>query len=158
MIQRSIIFRQWCLVTALFAFGGGMRANAALGDTVNSVQSDAQRMKASVRVQQAANYTVHELLGEGGTTVREYVSPQGKVFAVSWQGPVRPDLQQLLGPYYQQAVQAVQQDKAQRVGRRPISIQQPNLVVQMGGHQRAFSGRAYLPDMVPNAVAKEEIR
>jgi hypothetical protein len=115
-------------------------------------------MKASVRVKQAANYSVHELQATGGSTVREYVSPEGKVFAVAWEGPARPDLEQLLGPYYQQAVQAVQASKSQRVGRRPISIQQPNLVVQMGGHQRAFSGRAFIPDMMPSAVRNEEIR
>src|SRR5512147_1895452 len=152
MFQCSRAVPQWCLAFALFTLGSVVPANAALGDTVSSVQSDAQRMKASVKVQQAANYTVHELQGNAGSTVREYVSPQGRVFAVAWEGPVRPDLQKLLGPYYQQAVQAVQASKAQRVGRRPISIQQPNLVVQMGGHQRAFSGRAYVPDMVPSAV------
>jgi hypothetical protein len=115
-------------------------------------------MKASVRVKQAANYSVHELQAAGGATVREYVSPQGKVFAVAWEGPARPDLEQLLGPYYQQALEAVQASKSQRVGRRPISVQQPNLVVQMGGHQRAFTGRAYIPDMMPTAVRNEEIR
>ena len=77
---------------------------------------------------------------------------------MSWEGPVRPDLQQLLGPYYQQVLQAVQAEKAQHPGRHPISIQQPGLVFQFSGHQRALSGRAYVPQLMPAAVRAEQIR
>lgn len=133
-------------------------AAASLGDNVASVQTDAQHLRASVRVAQKANYTVHEMQGAAGTAIREYVSPAGKVFGVSWEGPVRPDLQQLLGSYYQRASQLVQQQKAQRSGRHPIFVQQPDLVVQMTGHQRAFSGRVYIPNLVPSNVTAQEIR
>jgi hypothetical protein len=158
MIQGSTIFRQWHLLTALFACLTAIPLHAALGDTVTSVQSDARQMKASVQVRQAANYSVHELQATGGTTVREFVSPEGKVFAVAWEGPAPPDLQQLLGSYYQKAVEAVQASKSQRVGRHPVSVQQPDLVIQISGHQRSFSGRAYLPNMMPDAVSREQIR
>jgi hypothetical protein len=156
MLERSIM--SWCAAVVLTASLMVAPAQASLGDTVSSVQSDAQHLKASVRITQSANYSVHELQATGGTTVREYISPEGKVFGVAWQGAARPDLQQLLGTYYQSVVQAVQAEKAQHPGRHPISIQQPGLVVQMGGHQRAFSGRAYLPSMMPSAVRAEEIR
>jgi hypothetical protein len=92
-----------------------------------------------------------------GATVREYVSG-GKVFAVAWQGTARPDLQQLLGPYYTRAMELVRADKLKRPGRHPISIHQSDIVFQMGGHQRGFVGRAYVPDMVPSAVRAVEIR
>jgi len=133
-------------------------AAASLGDNEASVQTDAQHLRASVRVAQKTNYNVHEMLGTAGTTIREFVSPEGKVFGVSWSGPVRPDLQQLLGSYYQRASQLVQQDKAQRNGRHPISISQPDLVIQMGGHQRAFSGHVYVPSLTPANVTAQEIR
>jgi hypothetical protein len=30
--------------------------------------------------------------------------------------------------------------------------------VEMGGHMRALSGRAYVPDMLPQSVRAEEVR
>jgi len=133
-------------------------ATASLGDNESSVQTDAQHLRASVRVAQQNNYTVHEMTASAGTTVREYVSPEGKVFGVSWQGPARPDLQQLLGSYYQRASDLVQQQKSQRNGRHPISVSEPDLVVQMGGRQRAFAGRVYVPSLMPSNVTAQEIR
>jgi hypothetical protein len=162
-MARRVIVRQrstipWCVALISISFLMSLSASASLGDNVSSVQSDAQHLKASVRVTQTQNYAVHELQASGGTTVREYISPEGKVFAVAWQGPARPDLQQLLGTYYETVVQALQADKAQHPGRHPISIQQPGLVVQMGGHQRDFSGNAYVPALMPSAIRAEEIR
>jgi len=130
---------------------------AALGGDANSVQTDQQHFKASMQITQNSACTIHEMQAEGGIIVREYVS-QGKVFGVSWEGPARPDLRQLLGQYYEEFVQAVEAAKSQQVGRRPLDIQEPDLVVQFSGHQRAYTGRAYAPQMVPSGMSAEEIR
>jgi len=143
-------------VAVLAALAMALPASASLGDAVSTVQTDAQHMRAGVRVTQSANYQVHEMQAAGGT-VREYVS-DGKVFGVAWQGAARPDLHQLLGSYYATVQQAVQKEKAQRAGRRPVYINQPGLVVEMSGHQRAFTGHAYIPNMMPTSVKAEEIR
>jgi len=158
MLRRSLVRRSFCAAVAVSALMFSCSASASLGDDVNSVQSDATHLKASVRVTQSANYSVHEMQAAGGTAVREYISPTGKVFAVAWQGAARPDLQQLLGSYYSRVAQAVQAEKMKRVGRHPISIQEPDLVVGTGGHPRAFTGRAYVPSIMPAAVRTEEIR
>ena len=42
--------------------------------------------------------------------------------------------------------------------RGPLLIQEPGLVVQSGGHMRAYFGRAYIPDQVPQGVNIEEIK
>jgi hypothetical protein len=131
-------------------------ASATLGESVNSVRTDAQHLRASARVRQASGYEVHEMQ-VSGATVREYAS-DGKVFAVAWQGMARPDLRQLLGSYYPQLQQAVAAEKAQRAGRHPVDISEGDLVVQMGGHQRAFVGRAYVRSIMPAAVKIEDIR
>ena len=133
-------------------------ASAVLGGDVSSVQTDMAHMKGSVRLTQTGPYTIHEIQTPTGTTVREYVSGQGTVFGVAWQGPFIPDLQQLLGTYFQQYSAGVQAHKAKYVGRRPLSIQQPGLVVQTGGHMRAYFGRAYVPELVPQGVTIEEIQ
>jgi hypothetical protein len=130
-------------------------AFAALGGDVASVQSDAVSMKASVRSTPMQAYMVHEIRGSG-TVVREYVSPAGKVFAVAWEGPFRPDLRQVLGTYFQQFQQAVE-SHSRRV-RGPVAIETPGLVVYSSGHMRAFVGKAYIPDMLPQGVAPEAIK
>jgi len=134
------------------------RAWAALGGDVSSVHNDIARMKGTLRVQQGESYAVHEIKAQTGTVVREYVSPTGTVFAVSWGGPFVPDMQQLLGAYFQQYSAAVKAQKASHVGRRPINIQEPGLVVQAGGHMRSYSGRVYVPGLVPEGVKAEDIR
>ena len=134
------------------------RASAALGGDESSIQADQNQMKAAKKtVSTTSNYSVHQLQSEGGATVKEFVSPQGRVFGVTWQGPVMPNLQQLLGDYYAQFQQAAAAGRAAR-RRGPVVIQQPGLVVESGGHMRAYTGRAYVPGMLPEGVQAKEIR
>ena len=133
-------------------------ALASLGGDVASVQSDQAKMQGSLRTSSNNSYTVHEIQSPTGVAVKEYASPAGKVFAVTWQGPFHPDLRQLLGLYFDQFTQAEQAQRAQRRGRGPVRIQEPGLVVQVSGHIRAFTGKAYVPQMLPAGVRAEDIR
>jgi Protein of unknown function (DUF2844) len=130
-------------------------ARAALGGDVTSVQNDAVRMKGAVRSTFGAAYTVHEITAAGGSVVREYISPQGKVFAVSWHGPVLPDFQQLLGDYYADFRQGVQ-SRERRI-RGPVVVEKPGVVIQSAGHMRNFMGRAYLTNQLPQGVSAQTI-
>src|SRR5258708_36117839 len=131
---------------------------AGLGGAASSVQADQAHMQGSLRTTQTEAYTVHEIKAATGTVVREYVSTSGNVFAVAWQGPWPPEMRQILAGYFQQYQQAMQAQASTRAGRRPLPIEQPGLVVQSGGHMRSFAGRAYIPEMLPQGVSKEEIR
>jgi uncharacterized protein DUF2844 len=133
-------------------------ASASLGGDATSVQADQAKMQGSLRTTSNAAYTLHEIQTPTGVAVKEYLSTTGKVFAVTWQGPFHPDLRQLLGTYFDQFVQAEQAQRAQRRGRGPMQIQQAGLVVQVGGHMRAFVGKAYVPQMLPAGVRAEDIR
>lgn len=139
------------LVLLLFC----LPAFATLGEKAASVQADQTRMKGSIRVTQTAAYSVHEIQAEPGVVVREYASPQGTVFAVSWRGPGHPDMHQLLGSYFAQYAQAAQAKKSRR---GPLRIQQPGLVVEVSGHARALAGRVYVPQLLPQGVQAEEIK
>lgn len=130
-------------------------AFAALGQDVGSVQSDGARMKAEVRVVPGITYTVHELAAPTGTRVREFVTPQGQVFAVTWQGQYMPDLRQLLGEYFDQYMQAAQ--VTPRVHRRGLHIESGDLVFESGGHMRSMVGRAYLRSKLPDGVSVDAI-
>ncbi len=132
------------------------QAHAALGEDVASVEADRQHMKAQVRVSMAPQgYTVHEIQTPMNTLVREYVSPSGKVFAVSWRGPVLPDLQQTLGSYYQSYQAAAQ---APHAGHRHLSVERADIVIHSNGHMRAFSGFAYIPALLPTNLNPSDIQ
>jgi hypothetical protein len=133
-------------------------ALAALGGDVASVQEDQARMKGRLKTTESMTYTVHEIKADTGTVVREYVSPAGEVFGVSWQGPFIPDMQQLLGTYFDAYSSAAQAQRTAHRGRAPLNIQQAGLVVESNGHMRSYSGRAYDPGKLPRGVGANDIR
>jgi hypothetical protein len=130
-------------------------AFAVLGGAPMATQADAVQMKEGVRVAGAAGFSVHELQLPSGTAVREYVSPDNQVFALAWQGPFMPDMQALLGSYFRHYAKATERIHA---GRRPVNIQNPDMVMHAGGHQRAFHGHAYLPGRLPPGVTLDDIQ
>ena len=132
--------------------------SASLGRDATSVQEDVARMQGTLRTSSGDSYTLHEIQTPTGVAVKEYASPVGRVFAVTWKGPFHPDLRQLLGPYYDEYVQAVRTQRTQRGGRGPILIQHPGLVIQVSGHLRSFTGRAYIPQRLPAGMHVEDIR
>src|SRR5271165_5279646 len=136
-------------------------AMAALGDNAASVLTDQARMKGTLRSVDAQAYVMHEITSSTGTVVREFVSPAGAVFGVAWEGQFPPDLQQLLGPYYQQAQQvqkAASSAQQQRQRRAPVVIETPGLVMYETGHMRSFHGQAYIPQLIPQGVQASDIR
>jgi hypothetical protein len=139
-------------VVVLIVWALSSPAMAALGGTVDSVQADGVRMKATDKVVRKDAYTVHEIEDSTGTVVREYVSNAGTVFGVSWQGPFVPDMRQILGSYFERYSQAARAQREGQVGRNRLEIRESGFVVQTAGHQRAYSGRAYDERLLPPAV------
>jgi hypothetical protein len=125
---------------------------AVLGGPAESVVTDQLRLHAKRTVVEMQEYTLHVISMDDGTLIREYVTPGGRVFGVSWSGPTIPDLTQLLGSYsgeFQNAVHA----KAGR--RRPAVVHDSDLVVESSGHMRTFYGRAYVNSMLPGGVTQD---
>jgi hypothetical protein len=131
-------------------------AFAVLGQDVSSVQSDGVRIKAAVNVLPDRSYSVHQMRAPTGTAVKEFVSPSGQVFGVSWQGPSTPDLRQLLGDYFDQYMQAAQ--TTPRRYRGSVHIETEDLVFESGGHMRFKVGRAYLRSRLPEGVVADNVR
>jgi hypothetical protein len=128
---------------------------ATLGGTVDTVQGDGLSMHATRHVATHASYDVHELALGSGTLVREFVAPSGVVFGVAWQGPIKPDLNQLLGAQFPRMVAAAQSPHGDH---RTLSVHAADLVIDSGGRMRSFAGRAYLPALVPAGVPVGHIR
>jgi hypothetical protein len=131
---------------------------ASLGQDVASVEDDRAQMQGSRSIIAAENYTIHEIQAPTGTVVREFALPDGTVFAIAWQGPFIPNLRQLLSTYFEAFSQAAQTQKAHRPGHGPLLVQTPDLVVEAGGHMRAFFGRAYIPQLLPPKIDGGGIR
>jgi hypothetical protein len=154
--DRSVRFRAGLVAGWLSAslLGPGI-ALAGLGDDGSMVDRDVIELRAQRTVNQSSAYSVHELTLPGGTTVREYLTPAQKVFAVSWRGPSIPDLQLLLGTHFPRFQNAV---RAMGRARRPVMVQESDLVIESGGHPRAFSGMAYLPRLMPPGFSADRIQ
>lgn len=130
-------------------------AEAALGAPYASIASDQTTFGASIKATPHDGYSVHELTLPSGTLVREYGAVNGTVFAVAWNGPAKPNLSQLLGRYFSDFVTAA---KATPGGRNHLTLARSDLVIEAGGHMRAFFGRAYLAAAIPAGVSSDALR
>jgi len=130
-------------------------AFATLGEPESSIQGEGQLAHASIKETNRGTYSVHEIQQPSGTIIREYAVPGGNVFAVTWHGPFVPNLRQTLGSYFDEyAAEA----KAGRQDRNHVQVHQSDLVVQVGGHMRAYSGLAYLPQAMPAGVTVGDLQ
>ena len=130
-------------------------SQAALGEPEASVQFDRERLQASDRVIAHSSYSVHQMATPAGTTIRQFVSPSGNVFAVAWEG-TSPDLHQLLGSRFDEYLAAVQAMHSRRG--RGVHIDTGDMVVDTGGHMGFVQGRAFLKSAMPQEVKADEIR
>ncbi len=151
-------------VAATLLLGFSPPASASLGGASSSVEADSARMNASRQVTLHNSYAIHQITAPQGTVVNEYVSPEGKVFAVSWHGQFPPQMQQILGTYFEQYVAALKaqaqlnQAPPRAYGHQPLNLQLPGLVVQTSGQMGAYSGRAYIPEMLPQGTLVGQIQ
>ena len=146
----------FCLGLLMVVFAPG-RAQAALGGSVDSIESDRKVLSAvrgSTTVQ--SGYTVHEI-DYPGTAVREYVSANDIVFAIAWNGIRSPDLSALLGSYADQYKEALA-NTPHRPGVRHSSVKGDDVVVERWGQVRNLQGRAYAPALIPPGVGIDEIK
>jgi Protein of unknown function (DUF2844) len=125
-------------------------ASATLGEPESSVAAEPQQSRASIKASDLGTYRVHVSQLPSGTVVREYVAPNGNVFAVTWRGPFVPNLKELLGRYFDEYATGA---AAHRIDRHHVEVRQSDLVVQASGHMRATAGRAYLPQALPSGVS-----
>jgi len=130
---------------------------AALGGSAESVAADQVKFQAKHKSVAMPEYTIHEISRNDGGIIREYVTPAGKVFGIFWSGSYIPDLSQLLGSYSAEFRNTLlAQPKS--FGRRPAAVHNSDLVVETGGHMRAFQGRAYVNYLLPAGVSPEIVK
>jgi len=134
---------------------GALPAWAALGEYEGSVSLDQQVLRGEIREVAQTGYKYHQIITPEGAVIREYVSTEGKVFAISWHARFIPNLPQLLGSYFPRVQQAAQA----RVGRSgPLVIQTGDFVYFSGGRMMNYHGSAYVPGLLPKNVTAEVVR
>ncbi len=130
-------------------------ANATLGENIVTAGEGRLQAKVPLRTQPALGFSIYETRNDFGTTIREYADITGKVFAVTWSGPLMPDLRQLLGPYFPQYAA---NDGDRKGGHSHRTVRQEDLIVHSSGRMRAFSGKAYLASAVPTGVIIDDLQ
>lgn len=128
---------------------------ASLGEYEGSVNLDQQVLHGTVREEVHTGYKLHQIMTSDGAVVREYISPEGKVFAISWHAHFIPNLQQLLGSYFPRVQQAAQA-KVQRGA--PLVIRTADFIYFSAGRMGDFHGSAYVPGLSPKNVTAEVVR
>jgi hypothetical protein len=142
-------FRNVLVATAALvccSLGAAHEARATLGGDEASVATNEHALAAARQVRKLAVGERHDLTLPSGIVVHEYLSPSGAVYAVTWRGPLRPDLRELLGPYFGQL-----SNRAPGSHHR-LDFTGVDLRVQSMGHRHASSGRAWVPSLVPAGV------
>ncbi|RFU46502.1 DUF2844 domain-containing protein [Paraburkholderia sp. DHOC27] len=101
-------------------------------------------------------------LDAGGTTVNEYASNSGQIFAYTWQGPTMPDLPALLGAYAPSwragAIAANDAVGLGGAGLHESRVTRSDVVVEAGGQMRSYVGRAWLPAALPPGVTPDALQ
>jgi len=144
------------LLSLLLTLPLPLPAAAGLGGDATPVAAEQKAGKSIIRrAVPARNYTIQDIPSADGTTIREFVTAEGKVFGVTWTGPVMPNLEQLFGAHFEAYREAV---AGRSRGRGPVRVDRSDLVVESSGRMRAFRGRAYVPQMLPAGVTADEIR
>jgi hypothetical protein len=135
-------------------------ACATLGEKVATVEADRVRLQGERRVVQGATAHVetHVIALADGSRIKEFVAPDGIVFAVSWSTRLKPRLESLLGAHAPRYAAAARQSLATPGIRRNVMLASDDLVVQASAHLNAHVGLAYLRSRVPEGVRIDDLR
>lgn len=144
------------LVILAISWAGSRHAYATLGQGADSIANDRKALGAAKRSGVSrSKYSVQEV-ASAATTVREFLTPDGVVFAVAWNGLVHPDLTTLLGSYAPE-YQSAKRQLPRKHGQKRTQVKSSRVVVETWGHMRNLQGRAYVPTLLPAGVNLNEI-
>ncbi|AXL52905.1 hypothetical protein DSC91_006104 [Paraburkholderia caffeinilytica] len=126
--------------------GGAPGAGTSSSPTTLRAAPQSSPAPGAAKTTTAAPYTLRESRDANGVTIREYVLPSNVVFAVTWAGPIRPDMIALLGSYFPTYVSAAE-SRARGTG--PLVEGSDDFRIESAGRLGRFTGAAYLPRLMP---------
>jgi Protein of unknown function (DUF2844) len=146
------------LVTLLIHLAAVTPLWAALGQSIASAERDRSAMGGQRQSGSGKGYSI-EIITFAGMTIKEFVSLNGTVFAITWRGTGAPDLSLLLGSYfdeYRDGLTALKRRTPRT--RRPMMLKTAHLVVERVGHSRGMWGRAFIPALLPATISLGDIQ
>jgi hypothetical protein len=150
----GVLMRAMQFFSALLLAYAGV-SHAALGGLPEPFNTEGATVASSVS-SAGSNYVMRDTTLGTGTHVREYISGNGVVFAIAWDGPFLPDLKALLGKYFDAMV--AESARLPRAGRSRMAVDSPEVVINSGGHMRAFEGSAWIPAEFPAGFTADDVR
>ncbi|MGA7778321.1 MAG: DUF2844 domain-containing protein [Paraburkholderia sp.] len=148
-VKIALALAALCPLESYAVLGGAPNTAVLAVKSLHAAQADttpAASASSSVSTVATASYSVHESTDADGITVREYVLPNNVVFAVTWQGPVRPDMRALLGSYFPNYVSGGEERLR---GTGALVLSNGELQIESAGRPSHFLGMAYLPRLMP---------
>lgn len=137
-----------CASAALATLG---RSPSTASTTATPASSTS--IKAAAATAPSGLYVRSQVQLANGTVVNEFTNTDGIVFAVTWVGPVLPDLNSLLGNYFKAFMDEAQRNRAAGKRGAPINLNTDGLVVLSSGRMGHFSGYAHVPALTPAGVS-----
>jgi hypothetical protein len=135
--------------------GGAPSAGASSSAMVLRATSHSVAAAGTAETTATAPYTLRESRDANAVTIREYVLPNNVVFAVAWEGPIRPDMTALLGSYFPNYV-AAGESRARGTG--PMFESNGDFHIESAGRLGHFFGMAYLPRLMPANVRPADLK
>ncbi|MFM0043798.1 DUF2844 domain-containing protein [Paraburkholderia sediminicola] len=123
--------------------------------TQTMLRATPQSAAGATTVTTTAPYTTRESRDTNGVLIREYVLPSNTVFAVTWEGPIRPDMTALLGSYFPNFVTA---GESRARGTGPLNEGNGDFRIESAGRLGHFFGMAYLPRLMPANVRPGDLK
>jgi hypothetical protein len=160
MMDRAKALFLYSIFTLLLFNFSASSSLAALGGIEEGIVIDQTQIAgphASRSTVSHDNYRMHEIK-HSSLTVHEFVTTDGKVFAVTWVGPVHPDFSVLFGPYFKDFQTAREKAQNQLIRRRSGMMESGDFHIEYGGHMAAQRGRAWVKSIVPQGFDTNEIR
>lgn len=158
------------LLTCIIASIAPISAWATLGQDVQSVTGDAQNLnstsssqtlqnvkinktsKVAISTAQTTNYDTYSFTTPSNVEITEFIA-NDQVFAVTWNGPVKTNIKQLLGQYFG------------NINKSPItssvhqaSISDAQIQYSSGGYPGAFYGSAVLKSQLPQGFSFKDAK
>ncbi|MDF0606453.1 DUF2844 domain-containing protein [Neisseriaceae bacterium TC5R-5] len=143
-----------CGLGVLFAVVLTSNAQASLGQYI-APNGETIRSFSVLKTVEMAGYSIQESQDAAGMLIREFVSSEGIVFAVSWRGKTIPNMQRLLGEYFPVYAQAQRNNRA---GLNMLQGVQSGLEVSSGGRMGAFYGVAYVSGLLPAGLTMDQFQ
>lgn len=134
-------------------------AFAGLGGDQNSIAKDTQNLSGQQKTGPTTPlFTVQEI-DTDVQKIKEYLTLNGTVFAITWHGVSAPDLGPLLGSYSNETQSPNKEASStkKKMRRQKRVTHSDHVVIEKFGHMGDVRGKAYIPQLIPVGVTAEDI-